>query len=197
MKGIDSIKEKITAQAQAKADEIMAQARSQAEAVTAEAEKQAAREAAAIKERGEKQAQEAYKRILSAAALQQRKAVLATKQEVLEEAFSSAFDQLRELSGSDYEAMLVRYIVENAAGGEELVFGSLDREAAPRVAEKAAAEMKAKGADTGFTVSDEAASFGKGVLLRRGELEINCSLAAIAQSMKDSLSSEVAKVLFE
>ena len=194
MNGIDIIKNKILDEANVSVKKILDNAEKEAAALKAEAEKLAEREKAARLEKGTKVAEESRRRIVSATDLEQRKAILNLKQEMIAKAFAQAGEKLSAISGKDYEDLLVRLIVKNSSTGrEEVEFNAADQAIAADVIAKA--NEKLGGA--GLTVSSKVADFAKGVLLRDGAIEVNCSLATLVGYMKEGLTAEVAKLLFE
>lgn len=128
MEGIEKITARIQQDAQAEVDRISAQAQAQAEEVRAQARAQAEKLSADILARGEKAAAERLERLKSAAQMERRKLELASKQEVLGEAFDKALEKLCSLPEKEYIDLLTRLALEaSSTGREQLVFSQKDR----------------------------------------------------------------------
>ena len=95
MNGIEKIIDRISGDAQAEIDAVLAQARDEAAEITAKYEAQAKAEADEILKRGAAAAAEREERLASMAQMEGRKAELAAKQEVIEEAFALALSKLQ------------------------------------------------------------------------------------------------------
>ena len=145
----------------------------------------------ALLEKGQKAADLAAERILSSASAGLRSETLAAKQELLGSVFDKALARLDAVEGPEYEDLLIRLICGNAQGGEELLFPAQDASIAKSVAEKASAQLGKE-----LKISPQSAPFDKGVLLRSGKQEINCSLRVIAEYMKEDLIRDAAAMLF-
>ncbi len=191
MNGIENIKNKIMDEAALDAQKITDEAQAEADAILAEADRQMQKEEAALLEKGEKAASLAAERILSAASAGRRSETLRAKQDLLGSVFDRVLGRLEAISGKEYEDLLVRLVCENAEGGEELLFPAADAGIAEQVAKQASAKLGKE-----LKVSKDAAPFTKGVLLRRGRQEVNCSLRVIAEYMKEDLIREAADMLF-
>ena len=193
MNGIENIKAKILDEANAEAKATLDEAQTKANALSADAKEAVEKEKAALLEKGQKIAEESHRRIVAATDLEQRKAVLKLKQETIAKAFEQASAKIDAISGKEYEDLLVRLIVKNSSTGkEEVEFAEADKAIAENVIAQANEQLKGK-----LTVSEKPAKFDKGVLLRDGSVEVNCSLATLVGYMKEELTAEVAKLLFE
>ena len=102
MNGIENIKKKILDEANASAKVTLKEAQVKADALKVEAEKFAEKEKEALLEKGQKVAEESRRRIVSATSLEQRKAVLNLKQEMIGQAFEKANEKLAAISGDEF-----------------------------------------------------------------------------------------------
>lgn len=128
MNGIDKIIDRISGDAQGEIDAVLAEARTQAAEITAKYEAQAKAEAEEVLSRGQKAALERGERLASVTQLECRKANLAVKQTVIEEAFELALKKLRELPEDQYVELLADLAVEaSSTGREKLIFSQADR----------------------------------------------------------------------
>lgn len=128
MNGIQNITAKIETDAQQEISAILDEARAQAAEITAKYEAQAKAEAEEVLNRGQKAALERGERLASVTQLECRKANLAVKQAVIEEAFELALKKLRELPEDRYVELLADLAVEaSSTGREKLIFSQADR----------------------------------------------------------------------
>lgn len=128
MNGIDKITGQIDADVQKEIDALIAQAEAQAQAEVQRCEAQAQKEAEALLERGAKAAAEHEERLVSMARLEAKKQVLTAKQQMVDEAFDTALEQLVSLSEEEYVALLARLAVSAVTTGrEKVVLSQKDR----------------------------------------------------------------------
>jgi len=197
MNGIDKITGKIAVDAKQEAEAILSQARSEAAAITKSYEAKSQEEAKRILAAGEEQAREIQRRAKSAAELEARQQVLATKQELISQAFDNALDQLLKLSAAEYTSLLARLAAQAGNGNEAVIMSPKDREAVGQaVVEQANKLLNEGGKKAGLTLSGETRAFKGGLLLKSGDVEINCTLETIVQLSKEELALDVAAALF-
>ena len=124
--GADNIVSNIMSEAQAVVDAKKAEAQVQVDAILAEGEKTAAAEKVSISENAAKQADMRYQQIISEAKMNARRAELEAKEEVIEEAFSKATEDLTQKAATndeEYVDALIGMITEAATeiGGGDLI----------------------------------------------------------------------------
>ncbi|MCQ2976748.1 MAG: V-type proton ATPase subunit E [archaeon] len=223
--GADNIVSTIMSEAQVKADANKAEAQTKCDAILADGEKRAAEEKEKILNDASKQADLRYQQIISEAKMNGRRAELEAKEEVIEEAFNKATEELSNMANSnseEYTAALIEMIKEAAAeiGGGDLII-LLKAEDAAKVEGKLDAIVdKVKSLVTGKNsginlnsiasdVSSEAGikttleigepidTIGGAILkTRNGEIQVNNTIEARMLRFKKSLRSDVAKTLF-
>ena len=193
MNGIEKIIERISGDAQAEIDAILNEARAEAAEITAGYEAQAKAEADEILARGERSAAEREERLVSMTQLECRKALLAARQEVIDDSFRQALKKLLELPEEDYVALLVKLAVQAAPKGTgKLIFSQADRARMGKAVVMAANE-KLNGS---LTLSEEARPMSGGFVLSDGAVEVNCSFETLVRLQKAELTGKVAGVLF-
>lgn len=147
MNGIDKIIGRISGDAQAEVDAILGQAREQAEQIAQTSRAQGETEAAAILERGRQDARARGERMTAMAQLECRKANLAAKQKVIDEAFAAAKEKLLSLPEEEYVELLAGLAVKAAPHGRgKLIFSPSDRARVGKAVVVAANEMLARAA---------------------------------------------------
>lgn len=128
MNGIEKITGQIGADAQKEIDALLQQAREQAAEITSRYEAQARAQAEAILSRGERDAAARKERLVDAARLEGRKALLQAKQDMVGRAFDLALEKLSSLPEEEYVALLARLAVSAArTGREQVIFSQRDR----------------------------------------------------------------------
>lgn len=128
MEGIEKITARIAQDAQAEIAALNAETEEKVKAVLNSAEHQAQQEANDIVEKGRMAASERLERLSSAAQMERRKLELASKQEVLGEAFDLALEKLCALPEKEYVSLLTKLALEaSSSGKEQLIFSPKDR----------------------------------------------------------------------
>ncbi len=198
MNGIDKIAGKIAEDAQKEMDSILAQARSEAAAIAEKYAAQAKAESDKILAAGQEQAKEIRRRADSAADQEAKQQLLATKQKMLARAFDEALQRLLALPAEEYAALLAGLAAKAAASGsEEIILSPKDKEALGQKVLAGANQLLEKaGKKAALTLSAETRPFVGGLLLKSGDVEVNCTLDTILRLSKEDLALEVAAALF-
>ncbi len=224
--GAEKIVSNIMSEAQAKADVNISEAQTQVEAILADGEKRAEAEKVKISENAKKQAEMRYQQIISEAKMNARRAELGAKEEVIEEAFNKATEDLKNKAATDdeeYVEALIEMIKEAATeiGGGELIVllkeddidkvkGQLDS-----IADKVKSLIKDRnkpvnlneiakdvsseaGIETSLEIGEPIDTIGGAILrTKNGEIQVNNTIESRMLRFKKSLRSEVAKTLFD
>lgn len=198
MNGIEKISARLISDAQVEIDAVKAEASRHCAAILAEYEEKAAQVYARSMERGRAECATRAERMAAAADMEQRKAVLAFKQEMVGEAFARAARVLAELPKDEYIDFLARMMAEAAVTGREEVCLS-ERDALAVGAEalrRANALIKARGGTGSLSLCGEKADIPGGFIMRSGNIEVNCATDTLVQLKRAALSSQVAEILF-
>jgi V/A-type H+-transporting ATPase subunit E len=222
--GADKIVSNIMSDAQAKADVNKSEAQVKVDAILADGEKRAEATKVKISEDAAKQAEMRYQQIISEAKMNARRAELGAKEEVIEEAFSKATEDLTNMANtndSEYVDALVEMIKEAAVeiGGGDLIV-LLKAEDIPKVQDKletivglikslikrdkpsdlnsiATEVSKETDVETTLEIGEPIDTIGGAILrTRNGEIQVNNTIESRMLRFKKSLRSEVAKTLF-
>ena len=223
--GADKIVSNIMSDAQAKADVNISEAQVKVDAILADGEKRAEATKVKISEDAAKQADMRYQQIISEAKMNARRAELGAKEEVIEEAFSKATEELTNMANTndpEYVDALVEMIKEAAAeiGGGDLIV-LLKEDDIPKVQDKLetivglvkALIKREKPSDltliakevsletdveTTLEIGEPIDTIGGAILrTRNGEIQVNNTIESRMLRFKKSLRSEVAKTLFD
>ena len=199
MKGIDKITSRILADAEAECAAVKAESDKHCGEIKAEAEKKAQDEYWRLVREGVRDTEQRVQRMDRTARLEARKSVLNMKQDAVTKAFELARDKIAELPERDYVGFLARQAAEAAiTGQEEVIFCERDRAAVGAKAVKAANELLAKrGLDGCLTLSDETRPMTGGLILKQGDIEVNCTVDTLLDLSRSELAARVAEVLFE
>ena len=196
MNGIEKITGRINADMQREIDEINANAAAEAAEITAQYAERAKRESEDILARGREAAAEREERLASVAQLEARKLVLAAKQDVLEQTFDQALEDLLNLPAKEYTEVLAKLIVKACqSGDEEVIFSQKDR---PRYGKAAVTSANEMLGDKGrHTLSVESRPIQGGFILSDGDVDVNCTFETLVRLQRRELDGPVAKVLFD
>ena len=199
MKGIDKITSRIIADAEAECRDVKRESDERCAAVRAENEKRAQDEYWRLVREGVKDTEQRVQRMDRTARLEAKKSVLNMKQEAVSRAFDLAKDKIAELPERDYIGFLAREAAEAAiTGQEEVIFCERDRKSVGAKAVKAANELlAAKGMPGLLTLSDATRDMAGGLMLKQGDIEVNCTVDTLLDLTRDELAARVADVLFE
>ena len=198
MNGIEKITARIEAEAQADAERIEAEALLQSEAVLAEGEAKAQEAYWRRIQDGVKAAEERSLRLGKAADMEARKSILSAKQEIVGEAFRRAEEKLCSMTDEPYiEFVAGQASRASVTGMEEIVLTAGDGEKyGDRIARRANAMLAEKGLPGKLTVSDTAGRFKGGMILRDGDVSVNCTIEALMAQAREELASAAAAELF-
>ena len=196
MNGIEKITARIKEDSRKETDAILSEARVKAAEIADKARAEAQAVEDEVLAQGRRAAAEREDRLASTAQMECRKAVLAAKQDVIEEAFEQAHKQLLALPQDKYIALLASLAVQaSVTGKEKLIFSAPDR---ARVGKAVAAAANEKiGGHAALTLAEETRPMDGGFILSDGAVEVNCTFDTLIRLQRGTLSGEVAKVLFD
>lgn len=196
MKGIEKITEKIIQNTQQEIEEIQREAQLKAEEIAARYAEAAQKEVDEILCRGQIAAEERMERLAAVAVLDARKLELAAKQEILNQAFEMALDQLNHLPEEEYIVLLGKLAATASRNGkEEIVLSLEDRTRIGERVVRAANEQIQGGGN--LSLASEPMSMKGGMMLRYEDIEINCTFESLIRRIKSQMSAELAGILFE
>ena len=193
MNGTEKIIAHIEADAKTKADEILAKAKADADEILAQYKSQANEIYNSAINNGKKDSEAKIDSMKRMSEMESKKKTLAIKQEMVSEAFELAQKKILDLPKDDYVAFLVK-LAKNASvtGKEEVVFNANDKE---KYGNDVIA--KANADNLNLTLSNEVGDFSGGLILRRDNIEVNCTLKLLIETSREKLSNDVVKILFE
>ena len=198
MKGTEKIIEHIRSDAQAQADAILARAEQQCAQIRAEYDRKAKELYGDRIRAGVKDCEDKNESMDRIARMEARKGMLAVKQEMVSACFDKAREKITELPEDVYVDFLAKLACSSSVtGDEQIVLNARDREkVGAKAVDEANALLKMAGKKTGLTLADECGDFAGGLVLKRGNIEDNCTVELLIDLSRAEMSSKVAQVLF-
>lgn len=198
MNGIEKISARLLSDAEQEIAALNEDTERKCGEIRAEFEKKAQAEYQSRMAEGAKAAETRLQRLGSAAEMEAKKAILAFKQEMVAKAFADASEKLANLPKDDYVKFLASQAAAAAStGSEELIFNARDKAAVgDAVAEAANALRKEKGLPGALKVSGETREITGGVIVRQGNIEVNCAVETLVSLRRSELATQVAEILF-
>lgn len=153
------------------------------------------KEVAAHIARYEKELQKELSLKVSDLHVKSRNRMLAAKQQVLDELFADAKEQLQNITAEDFDAFVERKLaLVQLTGTVELVFGS---KSAPLVSETMIQRWQAQfEPDLTIQVAKETIPNRSGVVFKQGEVEFNFIFEALLESKEEELSYQLIAFIF-
>jgi V/A-type H+-transporting ATPase subunit E len=194
MNGIENISEKILADAREKAAQVLTEAQEEAGEIRAQGEKNAAKEAASLQSALEMRMAQDAEKARMAQDLAQRMRLQMEKQSLVTEVFERALDTLLHMPEEPYRDLLCSLAVRAAGDGlgGELMLNKTDRERYG----KTVVEEANKKLSQPLVLSDDTAPIVGGVVIRRGQIEINSALDVIVRMLSEQNAFAVSGILF-
>lgn len=221
MRGLSKITDKILDEARAEAAERLAAADAESAKIYAEYKQKAEQEAQAAEVSAKEEAAQILARTKSSEQTVRKNVIFKAQGEMIDRAFASAKDELCELPddqklellaglllaalSAEYEAEQSRADVYGEEEDEgvryyEIMLNAKDRE---RIGDALIKQFKRKivGKDLGdmpsrVSLSKNAANIEGGLIIKVGDVEINCSIETIVSRLRPTLEAKVAKILF-
>jgi V/A-type H+-transporting ATPase subunit E len=198
MAGVEKIKEKILQDAESKVNEILEKARLQAKEIVENGKQKAAQKGREISQKALHDANEKKRIINSIVELEMRKDILAAKQEVIDNVFETALQNLSQMPAAKYFELLSEMILSSVkTGNEEIILSEFDRQRSP---EGFLDQTNALTAEIGMTgaliMSRENRNIRGGFVLVSDTMEINQTFEAIIKMKREELEAEVVSLLF-
>lgn len=199
MNGIEKIIAHIQADAEAEVLAIRAQADDKCAEIRADSERRAQAEYWRVVQEGAKETEQRTFRVERTARLESKKSVLAAKQNAVSQAFELAKSKIVSLPELDYVAFLANQAAEAAiTGQEQIIMCPDDRARCGAKVVKAANELLAKrGVPGQLSLSEDSRPMSGGLILKQGDIEVNCTVDTLLELSRGELAAQVAEVLFE
>lgn len=198
MNNLNKIISRIEEDARHDIDIVAKEAEAECDRIQKEYKRKADSVYASVCKEGQEKAQFRLARLESTSKTESSKRILSEKQKLISEAFEYTAAKLLNLPAEKYIEFTSQLISAAADGNEEVVFSPSDREKyGTAVVERANALLCSGGAMGKLTLSEETRRIRGGAILKRGKIELNCSLDALIDGSRDELCGEVSKILFD
>lgn len=195
MTGLEKILADILDEAKAEAEQTVAAAKTEADRIVGTARAEAGVKADKVGAAAVQDVADIERSRDSALVLQRRQRTLGQKQMLLAETLEKARDSLHALPGGDYFGLLVKLAAKTAQPGEgELLLNDADLARMPKDFENQLAGALPAG--SALKVGGQARPIDGGFVLKYGDVEENCSFAAIFDAREDEFSDLIRDVLF-
>ena len=198
MNGIEKITQRIAAEAQAEKEAVLQDAEKRCDAVKAEYQEKAEELYAQTVKKGKDEIEQYLLREDRAEKLNARKEVLTEKQALVGTVFGKVRERLAGMSEDDYVSFLARLAAKASVSGKESIELS-GKDAAgigEKVAEAANAILRAEGKTAELTLSENEGPASGGLILREGNIEVNCSTDILLEQSRSELEAGLAGILF-
>ena len=194
MNGTEKIIAHIQSDARAAADAILAQAEQQCAGIREDYKKKADEAYAARIREGVRTCEAEAESRERIAGMESKKTILALKQEMVSNAFAKARETLLSLPEDEYRNFLAKLAVRSSStGDEQIILSRADREKyGDAVVELVNAEIPGGK----LSLAEETGDFDGGLILRRGNVEVNSTLDLLIELCRGELSADLAKIMF-
>ncbi|HHT53772.1 MAG TPA: hypothetical protein GX011_02410 [Clostridiales bacterium] len=222
MTGLEKITSRIIADAKADAKRLLGEAEKKSAEILAEYSARAEEVRGRLLADAEREATEIMSRAESAAAMQARNILLAVKSQLIDAAFSGAKSRILSMPDGEYLELLAKLLfsalldqleterINRELYGEvdlpvidsyEVILSAKDRERCGNALVERVRELLQDKAAPGVTgklvLSNDTADIEGGLLLRYGDVEINCSISMLIDSIRSSVEAKVYRALFD
>lgn len=193
MKGLSNILTQIENETAEKIKEVIGSANAQAEKIKAKAKEDAEAEAKAIISAAEVKAEDILNRSESANELKIKRAILAKKQELINETIEKAMESITSLSDDKYFDIIIKLIKNYAHSGDggEILISEYDKKRMPEDFEDNIKKSY------GIKLSEKSINSDGGFILSYGDIEENCTFKAVFESKREELLTLTNNLLFE
>jgi V/A-type H+-transporting ATPase subunit E len=198
MSGADKIIEKIIQDAEEKAVGYIRSAEERAARIIADTEQEARINLENRLQKAYSEAENLKARIISIDELESRKTKLTVKQKVLSRAFELALERLADMPDNRYRQMIVEMILPLVEEGtQEITLSGRDKKRLDGIDDDINRRLSECGKKGSVSISADEGTFLGGFILKRGKIEVNCTLETLVNTRKSELEKEVADILFD
>jgi len=190
---LENITQKIIADANDYAADVVGKAKEEAKNITEEYESHAEKEYDQIVESAYVKANDILHRANTQGMKEKRINIISTKWEYLDNAFSSAVQLMCQLPSEEQMRFIVSLIEKYQHSEAELIFNSADRD---RLGNEVVEAVNSTPGGFKVKLSEQTGDFSGGVILKEEGAEANLTFDAIVASNREKLEEEVSAILF-
>ena len=191
---IEHITGKILAEARDQSGQVLEEASDKSRIIVEKAKAQVEKVRKDFEEQAREDASLLKSRRTSVAELEVRKMRLGAKQDLISRCFDAALDQLADMKEADYLAFLTNAILATDVNEGELLLNVKDRKA---IGEKLVKKVNSAGKSGTLTLAEDTINAKGGFVLRKGSMEINSTLETMVNGIRESVTPDVVKALFD
>lgn len=195
MTGLESILDQILSDAKQEAQEQLSAAEQEKNTILVQAKAKADETAAAVLKSGEEKAAMIRERAESAAQMERRNAMLAFKQQMIQETIDQTRADLENAPDDEYFQILLTLVEKFAKEGSAQMH--LNARDLKRLPKDFAARLKEAAPGTEISISQEPSQIASGFLLTYGGIDINCTFEAIFEGAQAQLRDAVSQTLWK
>lgn len=197
MSGLEKILEHIKGDADAEVNKILSQAKSEAELIIEEAKLEGKKKVLLMEEKANSDYEALIKKGESAAKLKEKRMILESKQEVIEEMIEASRDSLTKSPNNEYFEIILKMVGKYALNEEgQLLFSKSDLDRMPKDFIKKLNNVLEDKKGAVLTISDKTIPIDGGFIIKYGEVEVNCSFEALFLAARETLQDKVGALLF-
>ncbi len=197
MSGIENIISKIKSDSEIAVNETTARAEKQASEIREKLVAEAKAEAEKIISGAEEKAENITKLSESRCEKLKKQCILTAKVNLINQTVSDALTEIENTADESYFDFLLKILASNIQSGECTMY--LNEKDAKRVTPDFEEKAKKIAADKNavLSISADSSDIKNGFYLKYGDIDINCTLDALAQSKKEELFETVNNILFQ
>ncbi len=194
MAGVQKIIETIQGNSKAVCDSVLKDAENQAAQIAAAKAEEAKKASEKIEANAAQQAKDIVAAAVSGSELEQKKALLAAKVELINEVIDKVAADLKSLPDDQYFTSLGSLVKKYARGEEGVMYLSKkDLDRLPAGFEQTVNGLLPAGS---IKISSEPRDIDGGFILAYGGIEINCGFDALIAESRDDMKDELSRILF-
>ncbi len=192
------LKEKILEDARIDANESISQAKKNAKNIITAAQDEGDRKRLEILNKAVNEAKLKKSRLTASAVMEVKKVKLTAKQEILNEVFQGALNNLNSLSTEEYSEILLSMVTDAVTkGNEEIILTERDRQRLGlKFIDDVNRRIISKGLPGNVRLAKSAGNFDGGFVLKDGDVEYNNTFSAMLRMKRSDLEQEVVSILF-
>jgi len=195
---IKDINDKILSDAKIQAAKIITQAEVTADNIIRKGEKEADNIKKTILYKNNQEASLKKNKILTEANLDAKKTILSEKQNIMDDVFSNAFQNILKLNDKDYQYFIKKLILENIETDNETIFiGSFDKNRISNgFIEDINKELKTRGRKGELCLSNSYLPIKGGIIIGSGMIRKNISLELLLKNIREESERQISEILF-
>ena len=194
---LEDILRNIKAKATQEAKRIKEEADKEGEEIIKKAREEANKVKTRILHQLESQAKDEKRKLVIRTRSDERKKLLILKRKLMDEAFREAERKLSSLEKAEYLSLIKRSLLSNVdSGEEEIIVSPRDEEwMEGNFIKSLRKSLKEAGTTEEVRLSPKLGAQERGFILKKKEMEINCTFSSLFLSLRDELEIEVARRL--